>query len=80
MNRPARCLLILLLTAPAPPRAVAQPFRLPTANHALFEPGSEEKFFAGTVGKSWTTGMFGCVRSDGWQIDLRCIPDSGVTG
>ena len=59
------------------PRAAAQPFRLPTANHALFEPGGEEKFFAGTVGKSWTAGMFGCVRSERGQLheglDIKCV-------
>jgi len=77
VNRLARCLPILLLTAPPPPRALAQPFRLPTANHALFEPGAEEKFFVGTIGKSWITGMFGCVRSDGGQLheglDIKCL-------
>src|SRR6185295_18700095 len=56
---------------------VAQPFQLPTANHALFEKGGEEKFFVGTVGKTWTSGCFGCVRSDGWQmhegLDIRCL-------
>jgi murein DD-endopeptidase MepM/ murein hydrolase activator NlpD len=55
----------------------AQPFLLPTANHALFEKGGEEKFFVGTVGKPWTTGTFGCVRSDGAQLheglDIRCL-------
>jgi murein DD-endopeptidase MepM/ murein hydrolase activator NlpD len=55
----------------------AQPFQLPTANHALFEKGGEEKFFVGTVGKPWTTGTFGCVRSDGHQLheglDIRCL-------
>jgi murein DD-endopeptidase MepM/ murein hydrolase activator NlpD len=55
----------------------AQPFQLPTANHALFEKGGEERFFVGTVGKPWTTGMFGCVRSEGWQmhegLDIRCL-------
>ncbi len=53
------------------------PFHLPTANHALFEPGGEERFFVGTVGKPWTSGMFGCVRSDGRQLheglDIRCL-------
>jgi len=62
----------LLLTCPG-----AEPFQLPTANHALFEPGGEERFFVGTVGKSWTSGCFGCVRSDGWQmhegLDIRCL-------
>src|ERR1039458_1750332 len=55
----------------------AQPLQLPTANRALFEPGGEEKFFVGTVGKTWTSGCFGCVRSDGWQmhegLDIRCL-------
>jgi len=48
--------------------AAAQPFQLPTANHALFERGGEERFFTGTVGKPWTSGTFGCVRTDGWQM------------
>ena len=52
------------------------PFQFPTANHALFEPGSELKFFAPTApDKPWTSGSFGCVRSDGWQmhegLDIR---------
>ena len=55
----------------------AQPFRLPTANHALFEPGGEEKFYVPTVGKTWTSGCFGCVRTDGRQLheglDIRCL-------
>ena len=56
---------------------LAQPFQLPTANHALFEPGNEEKFYVGTTGKPWPSGCFGCVRSDGWQmhegLDIRCL-------
>ena len=55
----------------------AQPFQLPTANHALFEKGQEERFFVGTTGKPWTTGTFGCVRTGGWQmhegLDIRCL-------
>src|SRR3982750_3894665 len=55
----------------------SQPFQLPTANHALFEKGGEERFFVGTVGKPWTTGTFGCVRSDGHQLheglDIRSL-------
>ena len=57
--------------------AAAQPFQLPTANRALFEPGGEERFFVGTAGKPWASGGFGCVRSDGHQmhegIDIRCL-------
>ncbi len=63
--------LVLIATA------VAQPFRLPTANRAIFEPGAEERYFAGTVGKPWTSGTFGCVRTDGWQLheglDIRSV-------
>jgi murein DD-endopeptidase MepM/ murein hydrolase activator NlpD len=55
-----------------------QPFQFPTANHALFEPGNELGFFAPTApDKSWITGSFGCVRTDGRQmhegIDIRCL-------
>jgi murein DD-endopeptidase MepM/ murein hydrolase activator NlpD len=57
--------------------AQAQPFQLPTANHALFDKGGEERFFVGTVGKPWPSGTFGCVRSGGWQmhegLDIRCL-------
>jgi peptidoglycan LD-endopeptidase LytH len=57
--------------------ASAQPFGLPTANRAIYEPGGEDRYFVGTVGKGWMTGTFGCVRSDGWQmhegLDVRCL-------
>src|SRR5262245_35620893 len=57
--------------------ASAQPFHLPTANHGLFEENGGERFLVGTVGKSWTSGGFGCVRSDGWQmhegLDIKCL-------
>lgn len=48
--------------------AVADAFQFPTANHALLEPGGEERFFQGTTGKPWTSGQFGCVRTDGRQF------------
>lgn len=66
-----------LLFASALATTLAQPLQLPTANRALFDKGGEEEFFVGTVGKSWTSGTFGCVRSGGWQIheglDIRCL-------
>jgi len=69
-----RCLSLPLLFHTA---AIAQPFLLPTANRAIFEPGGEERYFVGTVGKPWTSGTFGCVRTEGWQlhegIDIRCV-------
>jgi hypothetical protein len=50
---------------------------LPTANHALFEKGGEDRFFVPTPGKTWVSGTFGCVRSDGWQmhegLDIKCL-------
>lgn len=68
-----RCLILFAFTCGS---AVAQPFQLPTANRALFKDGGEERFFVGTPGKPWTTGCFGCVRSDGHQmhegLDIRC--------
>jgi len=55
----------------------AETFLLPTANHALFEKGGEEKFFVGTTGKPWLSGCFGCVRTEGRQmhegLDIRCL-------
>ena len=69
--------LALLIFGTAAACAHAQMFQFPTANHALLEPGGEERFFVGTTGKPWTTGTFGCVRSDGQQIheglDIRCL-------
>jgi len=68
---------IFFLLATALPVAAQQPFQFPTANHALFEPNAEDKFFVGTVGKPWTSGCFGCVRTEGWQmhegLDIRCL-------
>ena len=54
------------------------PFQFPPANHALYKIGDELKFFAPTApDKPWTTGSFGCVRSDGRQmhegLDIRCL-------
>jgi murein DD-endopeptidase MepM/ murein hydrolase activator NlpD len=57
---------VLLAAAACPAQS---PFQFPTANHALYEPGHELKFFAPTAPeKPWTSGSFGCVRSDGWQM------------
>ncbi len=59
------------------PAFAQEPFQFPTANHALFETNGEDRFFVGTVGKPWTSGCFGCVRSEGWQmhegLDIRCL-------
>jgi len=52
------------------------PFQFPTANHALYEPGQELKFFAPTApDKPWTSGSYGCVRDNAWRmhegLDIR---------
>jgi murein DD-endopeptidase MepM/ murein hydrolase activator NlpD len=52
------------------------PFQFPTANHALYTPGAELKFFAPTApDKPWTSGSFGCVRDNGTRmhegLDIR---------
>ncbi|HEV7927166.1 MAG TPA: M23 family metallopeptidase [Verrucomicrobiae bacterium] len=68
------CLGVLLFFARA---VAAQPFQLPTANHAIFESGGQERYFVPTPGKTWVSGTFGCVRSDGWQmhegLDIKCL-------
>ncbi len=67
----------LLLATALPFLAAAQPFQFPTANRHLLEAGQQEKFFVGTIGKPWTSGDFGCVRTGGTQmhegIDIRCL-------
>lgn len=69
------CLLAGMLCAAS--AVLAQPFQLPTANRALFEKDGGEKFFVGTTGKPWMSGMFGCVRSSGFQmhegLDIKCV-------
>ncbi len=46
----------------------AEVFVLPTPNRAIFEPGAEARYFVPTPGRTWESGTFGCVRSDGWQM------------
>ncbi len=52
-------------------------FTLPTANRAIFKAGGEEEYFVPTPGKTWTSGTFGCVRTDGHQLheglDVKCL-------
>ena len=70
-------LLFWLIVLGVPPLRAEAPFHLPTANRALFEKGGEERFFAPTPGRPWTSGMFGCVRTEGWQmhegLDIRSV-------
>jgi hypothetical protein len=48
--------------------AVGQPFHLPTHNQALFEAGGAARYFAPTAVGEWTSGLYGCVRTDGRQF------------
>ena len=66
LRLPSLSLLLLALVS----SLSAQPFQLPTANRALFEKGGEERFFVGTTGKPWPSGTFGCVRTEGWQLQI----------
>ena len=69
--------LLFVLLALCLRSARAQSLCLPTANRALFDAKGEERFFVGTAGKPWTTGTFGCVRSQGRQmhegLDIKCL-------
>jgi murein DD-endopeptidase MepM/ murein hydrolase activator NlpD len=51
-------------------------FKLPTPNNAVLNAAGGETAFAGTTGRPWMSGTFGCVRTDGRQlhegIDIRC--------
>jgi len=74
---PARAALAALLLGGVKLSAQS-PFQFPTANHALFETGHELQFIAPTSpDRPWTTGSFGCVRTDGWQmhegLDIRSL-------
>jgi len=74
---PHRELLLMLLSAGLVCTSSAQPFQLPTENRAPLQAGAEEQAFAGTAGKSWESGTFGCVRSGRAQmhegLDIRCL-------
>ena len=62
-------LAIGLLSAMPGAAGAQEPFRFPTANHYLYEPGGELKFFAPTApDKPWTSGSFGCVRNNGTRL------------
>lgn len=73
----AACLSGGSLAAAAGSTNFSHAFKLPTANRFIFDPGKEDLFFAPTVGKTWTSGCYGCVRTDGWQlhegIDIRTL-------
>ena len=69
--------LLLLIAFCQGDDTLGQALQLPTPNRALFEPGREAGYFTPTVGRTWPSGTFGCVRSEGWQmhegLDIKCI-------
>jgi murein DD-endopeptidase MepM/ murein hydrolase activator NlpD len=67
---PNFCRALVFASVFAPAVLLAQePFRFPTANHSLFEPGKELEFFTPTApDKPWTSGSFGCVRNNGGRL------------
>jgi murein DD-endopeptidase MepM/ murein hydrolase activator NlpD len=71
--RNAAWILAILLSV----RAWGATFVLPTANTSLLDPAKQEQFFVGTIGRPWTSGQFGCVRSEGFKfhegLDIRCL-------
>jgi murein DD-endopeptidase MepM/ murein hydrolase activator NlpD len=56
--------------------ARGETFILPTPNRAILESGLGEKYLVGTIGRTWESGGFGCVRSEGHKmhegLDIRC--------
>lgn len=62
--KPLLTALIVLL----PTLLSAQPFVLPTANRAFYDPEGAARYYAPTPGRDWRSGTFGCVRSEGWQM------------
>lgn len=66
--RPLVPLLTLLISLAALNRSQAATFVLPTPNRAIFSPGDEGDYFTPTPGRTWTSGTFGCVRSEGFQM------------
>jgi murein DD-endopeptidase MepM/ murein hydrolase activator NlpD len=60
-------LLTCCLGGPGPLLA-ADTFVLPTPNRAVLIPGQEENYFVPTPGRTWMSGTFGCVRTDGFQM------------
>ncbi|MCX8108193.1 MAG: M23 family metallopeptidase [Verrucomicrobiae bacterium] len=55
----------------------AEVFQFPTANRALLDGNGTDRFFVATPGRTWESGSYGCVRSDGHQlhegVDIRCL-------
>jgi murein DD-endopeptidase MepM/ murein hydrolase activator NlpD len=64
-----RCAVLAAIVFPRAQAHAQMPFQFPTANHALYEPGQELKFFAPTTpDRSWTSGGFGCVRDNNQRM------------
>jgi murein DD-endopeptidase MepM/ murein hydrolase activator NlpD len=73
----AGCALGILCCLASSARGYGASLLPPAPNKALLDAAGGERLFVGTVGKPWTSGRFGCVRSEGGQmhegIDIRCV-------
>lgn len=58
------CLFLVFCVA----QLAAQTFVLPTPNRAVLTAGREASYFAPTPGRTWRSGTFGCVRTEGFQL------------
>jgi murein DD-endopeptidase MepM/ murein hydrolase activator NlpD len=76
-KRTAPIIQILVAFAAQGALLAANIFVLPTPNRAIFTPGAEADYFVPTPGRTWTSGTFGCVRSEGFQmhegIDIKHV-------
>lgn len=59
---------LLIVIAAQSALLAAHVFVLPTPNRAILTPGAEADYFVPTPGRTWTSGTFGCVRSEGFQM------------
>ena len=57
--------------------ATGATFVLPTPNRAIFKSGAEAEYFTPTPARTWESGTFGCVRSEGTQmhegLDIKAV-------
>jgi len=76
-SKPVRLLAITLFFSACLQIALAETFILPTANRAIFKSGGEDDYFVPTPGKTWQSGTFGCVRTEGHQmhegLDIKAV-------
>ncbi|MDA1277823.1 MAG: M23 family metallopeptidase [Verrucomicrobia bacterium] len=77
MSRKSDLLALMCLALGLVSPILGETFTFPTANKFLLTPEREADFFTATSGKPWSSGTYGCVRSEGWQLheglDIKCL-------